>query len=85
MVGKSLTIKKAVFVLIAVAVVAVVAGVLTAKYIGNFGLMLIALAAGFGGFLLYVYASSEARKAIRPSESQSAETDQTETPSPKQK
>ncbi len=65
MVSGSLTIRKAVFILIAVAVVAIVTGVLTAKYIGNMGLVLIALAAGFGGFLLYVYASSEAKKIAR--------------------
>jgi hypothetical protein len=81
MTGSSLTIKKAIFILIAVAIVAVVAGVLTAEYIGNLGLIVLALAAGFGGLILYVYASSEAKKIARTAGNRDSAAKKSDSPS----
>ena len=55
-------VKKALIILAIVAVVAVTAAVLTAEHIGPMTLLIVALVAGVGGFVMYAWIAGEAKK-----------------------
>lgn len=60
-------LKKAVIVFGVVAIVAIVAAILTADYIGPMTLLIIALVAGLGGFFLYGWIAGETKKLHKQS------------------
>ena len=69
-------VKQTVIILVVVAVVAIAAAVLTAEHIGPVSLLIIAGIAALGGFGLYAWISSEARKIKSQSPPESSEDKQ---------